>query len=69
MKACPRSPVFTTSCRATFFSGNVVFFLENPFRKSHHIVMSLIAILVDFQTAAHTGAPGRLRSESCVFTM
>lgn len=43
--------------------GSVWFYLENPFRKSYHIVISLIALLVDFQTAAHTGAPGRLRGE------
>lgn len=46
-----------------FFYGSVEFYLENPFRKSWGIVISLIAILVDFQTAAHTGAAGRLRGE------
>lgn len=68
-KACPRSPNSFTNCvsppsrHAIFLPGCVGLYFEKPFRKSCHIVISLIAILVDFQTAAHTGAPWRLRGE------
>lgn len=68
-KACPRSPNSFTNCvsppsrHAIFFPSCVGLYFEKPFRKSCHIVISLIAILVDFQTAAHTGAPWRLRGE------
>lgn len=37
-----------------------MFYFEKPFRKSFNIAIHLIVILVDFQTAAHTGAPERL---------
>lgn len=56
-----RLPLLEKCPRLTIYRGNGGFILKKPFRKSFDIAIPLIVILVDFQTAAHTGAPERLR--------